>query len=282
MITGRTRVAGVIGWPVAHSLSPVIHAAGIASLGVDAAYVAFAVPPGRAGDAVSGAVALGLIGLSVTMPHKEDVAGCVDESDEATRLLRSANTVVIDGDRTTGHSTDGDGFLDSLHDAEVAVDGVSALVLGSGGAGRAVTAALSRAGARVTLSNRSDDSASSFARDLSATTGRGVEHLSWAEVADGAADHGLIVNCTSLGLAGQGMPPIDVGRLSARHVVADIVYHPESTPLLAAASARGARTVGGLGMLIHQAARQERLWFGATPDVSAMTQSVRRALAGQG
>lgn len=282
MISGRTRVAGVIGWPVEHSLSPVIHAAGIASLGIDAVYVAFPVPPGRASEAVRGAVALGLIGLSVTMPHKEDVAGCVDHADEATTLLRSANTVSIEGEQTTGHTTDGDGFLASLSDAEVSVDGVAALVLGSGGAGRAITDALSRAGARVTLANRSDESALAFARDLASRTGRSVEHLAWTDVAERAADHELIVNCTSLGLSGRGMPPIPVESLSARHVVADIVYHPEVTPFLSAASTAGARTVGGLGMLIHQAARQELLWFGATPDVSAMTQSVRRAFAGQG
>lgn len=282
MITARTRLAGVIGWPVEHSLSPVIHAAGFASLGVDAVYVALPVPPGRVAEALRGATALGFVGLSVTMPHKETVATNVDDVDETSRFLRSVNTVIVDGERTIGRSTDGDGFLSSLSEAEVEPAGCSALVLGAGGAGRAVAAALARAGARVTIANRSETSAVDFARELTAAAGRSVEFASWNDVATHAADHDLIVNCTSLGFSGEGVPPVGVDRLSSRHVVADIVYHPEATPLLVAAASRGARTIGGIGMLVHQAALQEELWFGSMPDVSVMTQSVRRALAGQG
>ena len=276
-ISGRTRVAGVIGWPVAHSLSPVIHAAGFASLGVDAVYVALPVPPGRGAEAVRGAFDLGFVGLSVTMPHKEAVAASVDEIEDTAAFLRSVNTVCFGAGGTVGRSTDGDGFLASLRDEAVHVSGRSALVIGTGGAGRAVAEALNRAGARLTVSNRSEASARHLAELLP-----GCSVVSWSELGRVAPDHDLIVNCTSIGMGDSDESPLDVGRLSKRHVVVDIVYHPERTPLLIAAETRGATAVGGLGMLVHQAALQETAWFGASPDVTAMKESVRRALAAQG
>ena len=272
MITGATTVAAVIGSPVKHSLSPALHNAAFAAAGVDWVYTAFEVAPGRAVRALDAMRALGLGGLSVTMPHKEAVADGVDALDPAAAALHSVNTVVRSSDGLlTGHSTDGAGFVASLAEADVEVAGRSIVVLGAGAAARAVIDALARAGASsVTVVNRSIDRAE-HAASLAGTVGRvGIG----ADVA--GAD--IVVNATSVGMASDELP-IDASLLHAGQVVADLVYHPLETALLAAAAAAGARTVDGLGMLVHQAALQQQLWLGSLPDTTVMRAAALRELA---
>jgi shikimate dehydrogenase len=262
-ISGRTRLACVIGSPVAHSLSPALHNAAFAAAGADWRYVAFDVAPGRADEALAAMRVLGLGGMSVTMPHKEQVARGVDVLSPAAAALRSVNTVVplADG-RLEGHSTDGDGFVASLAASGVSVAGRSVVVLGAGAAGRSVIDALARAGAaRIGVVNRT----AAAAEEAAALAGPvGV-------VAGAAAvrDADLVVNATSVGM-GTDDVPLDVSLLRAGQVVADLVYHPLRTALLAAAAAAGALPVDGLGMLVHQAALQQRLWRGELPDVTVM------------
>lgn len=272
MISGTTTVAAVIGSPVRHSLSPALHNAAFAASRADWVYTAFEVAPGRAGDALAAMRTLGLGGLSVTMPHKDDVADAVDELDPAAAALHSVNTVVrlADG-RLRGHSTDGAGFVASLAEAGADPMGRRVVVLGAGGAARAVVDALGRAGAaEVVVVNRNADRAATAAA-LAGPVGRVG---SAADVADAE----LVVNATSVGMGTLELP-LDPGLLRAGQVVADLVYHPLETALLAAARSAGARVVDGLGMLVHQAALQQELWLGARPDTAVMRAAALDELA---
>jgi len=256
-----TRVAGVIGWPVQHSLSPALHNAAFAAAGLDWVYGTFEVAPARATAALEALRVLGLGGLSVTTPHKEDVAAAVDDLSPAAHALRSVNTVVVDGDRLVGHSTDGDGFVASLAAAAVDVTDLTVAVLGAGAAARSIVDALGRAGASsIAVVNR--------------TAARAEEAAALAAAADvGTSDDvtsaDVVVNATAVGM-GTDELPLDVAVLRSGQVVADVVYHPLDTALLRAATAAGCRTVDGLGMLVHQAVLQQVLWTGIRPDPAVL------------
>lgn len=260
MITGHTRVAGVIGWPVEHSRSPAIHNAAFAAAGLDWVYAAFPVRPGEAAVAVRGAAALGFAGLNVTMPHKAEVAAACDELSPAAAALGSVNTVVFRADGSVfGDSTDGGGFLRSLADEGLDPRGRRVLVLGAGGAARAVLAALVDAGATVEVAARRPDAARRCAAEIA-----GVEAVEWpAETADVP----VVVNATPVGMGDD--PAMPVTPVEGQWVV-DLVYHPLETPWLAAARQVGARPVGGIGMLVHQAALAFELWTGVPAPVEAM------------
>jgi shikimate dehydrogenase len=282
VISGATRVAAVIGSPVHHSLSPALHNAAFAQLGLDWVYVALHVEHGEAQRAVDAMRVLGLGGMSVTMPHKEAVALAVDELDPAAAALRSVNTVVPRSDGTlVGHSTDGAGFVASLLEEGHAVAGRSVCVVGAGGAARSIVDALAREGAAsIVVLNRTAATAEEAA-SLAGRVGRVAASASEVRDAD------IVVNTTPVGMGGAGSPvsdplPIDPQLLRAGQVVADIVYHPRRTALLAAASAAGAATVEGLGMLVHQAAIQQRLWHGRSPDTAVMRAAADHELAARG
>jgi shikimate dehydrogenase len=272
VITATTRVAAVIGSPVRHSLSPAIHNAAFAAAGLDWVFTAFEVVPGAAPAAMAAMRALGIGGLAVTMPHKDDVAQAADVVSPAARALGAANTIVLQPDgRLAAHSTDGEGFVWSLRDAGVDPAGRDVVVLGAGGAARAVIDALARARAgSITVVNRSRDRAD-VAAALAGDRGRVGEP---ADVA--RAD--LIVNATSIGMGSTELP-LDAALLSGHHVVADLVYHPLETALLHVAREAGAVAIDGLGMLVHQAALQQELWTGHRPDVVVMRAAAENELA---
>jgi shikimate dehydrogenase len=271
VISAITRVAAVIGSPVNHSLSPALHNAGFAATGVDWVYTAFEVEAGAAGAALDAMRVLGLGGFSVTTPHKEDVAGLVDELDPAAAALHSVNTVVPIGDgRLKGYSTDGAGFVASLAAQGVEIAGKHIGVLGAGAAARAIIDALARAGAaRITVVNRS-----ARRGNVAAELARGIGVVGHV---DEIRDCDIVVNATSVGMGSADLP-CDVGVLRPGQVVADIVYHPRCTALLAAAEARGARTIEGLGMLVHQAVLQAQLWTGVSADAAVMWAAAEREL----
>jgi len=264
-------VAAVIGHPIAHSLSPVLHNAAFAAAELDWEYVAFDVEPGAAPAALDAMRVLGLAGLSVTMPHKEDVAAAVDALAPAAAALRSANTVVRgNGGCLIGHSTDGEGFVASLAAAGVAVAGARVLVVGAGAAARSVIDAMGRAGAaQVVVVNR-------MAAKAAEAAGLSVVARIGAPDEIGAAD--IVVNATSVGM-GTSDVPFDVALLRPGQVVADLVYHPLETRLLAAARAAGCVAVDGLGMLVHQAVLQQELWTGVRPDPAVMRAAADAELA---
>jgi len=270
--TSSTRVAAVIGDPVRHSLSPALHNAAFRACGLDWVYLAFAVPTGRGAEALEGMRVLGIEGLSVTMPHKQDVAWSVDVLHPQATKLQSVNCVVrLRDGRLEGHSTDGDGFVDSLLEAGVDPSGRRVALLGAGGAARSVAVALAAHGvADLVVVNRHVERAESCAAL--------VGPLARAGTTGDVAQADLVVNATSVGMGGQGLP-VDPARLHADQVVADLVYHPIRTPLLDAAAAAGATTVDGLGMLVHQAARAFELWTGVEAPVAAMRAAAEAELS---
>jgi shikimate dehydrogenase len=243
-VTGETRLAAVIGDPVRHSRSPAIHNAGYAAAGLDWVFVALPVPAGRGAAAVAAMPVLGISGFSVTMPHKADAARACDTLTADATALGVVNTVVLRDDGTTwGDSTDGEGLVRSLVDAGLDVGGLRVLVVGAGGAARAAVLALGRAGAAITVTARRPEAAEAAAQlgpDASvAVLGPGL-----GEKFD------VVLNATPVGMAGEP-PPISAP--GSGQWAVDLIYHPAETPFLAAAAARGAQVVGGLGMLVHQA-----------------------------
>jgi shikimate dehydrogenase len=282
MITGATRLAAVIGTPIRHSLSPVVLNAAFRAAGLDWAFLAFEVPDGRGAAAIEAMRTLGLGGLSVTMPHKAAAAAAVDERTPAAEALAAVNCAYWHGTTLWGDSTDGAGFLDALRlDEGIDPAGAHCVLVGAGGAGRAVARVLGEAGAaRVTVVNRSPRPAERAA-DLAGKAGvvGGPEAIPEADI---------VVNATPLGMGvviatdGTEPLPFDVDLLTSGQVIVDLIYDPVTTPLLAAAHERGARTVNGLGMLIHQAAHAFRRWTSEEPalevmSAAALTEFARRS-----
>jgi shikimate dehydrogenase len=278
-IGGSTHVVGVIGWPVGHSLSPAIHNAAFSSLGMDWVYVPLPVPPGAMRAAADGLVGLGLRGANVTMPHKTETADLADELSEDARRLRAVNTLVVKGDRLLGHNTDTAGFDRFLRrDTGFDPAGRSALVLGAGGAARAVALALALAGAaelRVAVreAGRADDL-------LLAIEGTelDVEVVPFAEAGGRRAD--LVVNATPVGADGRSCPPLPP--LAPEVLVVDLLYRPAVTPLQVRAREAGAETFGGLGLLLHQAALSFELWTGTPAPLDVMSAAALVAVAEHG
>lgn len=278
MVSGSTHVAGVIGDPVRHSLSPVLHNAAFEALGLDWVFVAFEVAAGAGAAAVDAMRALGLAGLSVTMPHKEEVADAVDRLGPTAQALRSVNCLHWFGAELVGESTDGAGFVDALaHDEGFDVAGRRAVVVGAGGAARAVVLALAGAGAAdVAVVNRTRsraEAAVALAPGVARVCGDPAADAG-ESVAEEVAGADLVVNASSVGMRGtpgEGDLPLDPTLLHAGQLVVDLVYSPLRTPLLVAARERGAVAVTGLGMLIHQAAHAFRLWTGEEPPLEVMS-----------
>ena len=268
ILSGGARIAGVIGWPVAHSRSPRLHGYWLDRYRIDGAYVPLAVPPARLAQAIAALPALGFAGANVTVPHKEAALAAVDEADALARRIGAVNTISVRPDASLfGTNTDGYGLIQNLDQgARDWPRDRPAAVLGAGGAARAVIVALADAGVpEVRLCNRTRARAEALADEIEAP----IAVAGW-EVRAGALDGaGLLVNTTTLGMAGAEPLAIDLGPLPADAVVADLVYVPLVTPLLAQAAARGLRVVDGLGMLLHQARPGFRMWFGRDPEVSA-------------
>jgi shikimate dehydrogenase len=270
-VSGSTRLAAVIGDPVRHSLSPALHNAAFRAVRLDWVYLALPVPAGEAPAALAGMRALGSEGLSVTMPHKEAVAVAVDRLGDAAARLRAVNCVRREGDVLVGENTDGAGFVRSLRE-EAGVDpsGARAVVIGAGGAARAVIVALASAGADSVVVVNRDEGRARAAAALAGVASVGA--------AAAVADADLVVNATPVGMGGAPGLPLDPDLLGPRHLVADLVYHPPVTPLLAEAARRGARPLGGIGMLLYQAAIAWEMWTGLAAPVDAMRTAVAHLL----
>ena len=269
-------IAGLMGWPVAHSRSPVIHNHWLAHHGIAGRYVLFPVPPEKLEAAVRGMAALGLRGCNVTTPHKQAIFPLLDRVDGLARKIGAVNTVVVEQDGTlTGFNNDGNGFIQSLRDADSKwrPDSGPIVVLGAGGAARAVVASLAAQGAReIRVTNRSLDKAEAIADAV----GPVVKVLPWdqrEEALDGIA---LLANATSLGMTGKPPLPISLERLPQGALVGDLIYIPPETPLLAAARMRRNVTVNGLGLLLNQARPAFNAWFGVMPEI---TPALRQAVA---
>lgn len=269
---GGATLAGIFGWPIAHSRSPALHGHWLRQYAIDGAYVPMAVRPDDLADALRALPKLGFAGVNLTVPHKEAALAVLDEVDTAARRIGAVNTVVVDGEgRLCGRNTDAFGFSAHLR-ASVptwTVAGRVVTVFGAGGAARAVCVALIDAGVReLRVVNRTQARATTLVAELASVGATAVRAVAWDERSAALAGADLLVNTTTLGMTGQPVLAVDLADLAASAVVYDIVYAPLETPLLAAARARGNAGVDGLGMLLHQARPAFAAWFGVLPDVT--------------
>ncbi len=268
MLTGKAKVAGVMGWPIGHSKSPALHNYWINELKLDGAYVPLAVKPEDLATALRALPALGFAGVNLTVPHKEEALRVVDEIDEIAKRIGAINTIIVTTDgKLRGTNTDAFGFMANLKAGapQYSASAAPAVVLGAGGAARAVCAALVDAGCtEVRLLNRNRERAET----LAARMGKAVCVRDWAARSQELSAAGLVVNTTTLGMTGQPALEIDLAALPTTAIVHDIVYAPLETPLLAAGRARGNHVVDGLGMLLYQAQPAFQAWFGVKPEVT--------------
>jgi shikimate dehydrogenase len=278
-INGQTKLVGLIGYPVEHSLSPAMHNSAFAALSLNWCYVPLPVPPERLGEAVAGLRALGLAGVNVTVPHKEAVMSYLDEVTPAAQAIGAVNTIVV-RKGLIGHNTDWQGFLTALSEGGFDPQGKRAVVLGAGGAARAVVHALARAGAQVTVLNRTLARAQALIQDFSPLFP--ALPLTLQTLEEQTAGAHLLVNATPVGMwpqVDQSIWPEDLpfpGHLT----VFDLVYNPRQTKLLRQAEAVGAKVIGGLGMLVHQGAAAFELWTGEKAPVEVMYEATNKILIG--
>ncbi|HWD59703.1 MAG TPA: shikimate dehydrogenase [Stellaceae bacterium] len=277
-ITGAARLAGIMGWPVAHSRSPALHGFWLNEHGIDGAYVPLAVPPGQLEQALRALPALGFRGCNLTIPHKQAALKIMDRVDDFARRVGAMNTVIVAADGSLeGSNTDVFGFRENLREQAPDWNAAAgpAVVLGAGGSARAVVAGLAAAGVgEIRLINRTLDRAETLARELAAPETRITVHP-WSSRAAVLGDAGILVNTTSLGMEKEPSLDIDISILPRDAVVVDIVYVPLETGLLAAARRGGYTAVDGLGMLLHQGRPGFAAWFGAAPRV---TRELRQAM----
>lgn len=263
----ESRTACVIGWPVAHSRSPAVIRFWLDAMDISGNYVPVAVEPDRIADFLKDFVSSGYLGGNVTVPHKEAAFAAVADMGAAARAIGAVNTLWIEGGKLLGENTDSIGFLANLDDSVENWDNNpgAAVVLGAGGAARAVLFGLLKRGfAPIYLVNRTIERAEALVERF----GNGVKATSWQQVEGFLGEAKLLVNTTTLGMAGTDSPNLDLAALPDDAIVNDLVYVPLETPLLAAARARGLSAVDGLGMLLHQAVPGFERWFGVRPIVT--------------
>ena len=270
-INGSTVLVGVIGNPVKHSLSPVILNAAFREAKINWVYTAFETPEEKLADAIGGIRALGIAGLSVTMPHKARVCSLLDEISDSAQSLGAVNCIVNDAGNLKGHNTDGDGFLDAVkHDAGLDVAGKKVLVIGSGGSARSIIYSLGKAEAlEIAVINRTKNKALD-ALELAGSVGRHVEEN---EIPKVVSEADLVINATPVGMSdteGTSSFPLEPNLLTKGQLAVDLIYHPISTPWMEALRDREVEVHGGLSMLIFQAAKAFKLWTGKDAPVEAM------------
>jgi len=283
-VSGMSRVFCVLGHPVGHSVSPAMQNAALRRMGIDGIYVAFDVPPEGLPEAVKGLRALGIGGVNCTIPHKEAVIPLVDELSPDAELIGAVNTLVFQGRRITGHNTDAPGFLSAVRAAGVEPAGKRIVVLGAGGAARAVLVALARCGAEIVLANRTLSRGQELAAELNEKLGGAIRvlPLQASLLRDATREADLLVNTTAAGMSPQSdtMPDVPEDAFHAGLFVYDLVYNPHETRLLRTARSRGARGTHGAGMLAHQGAVALELWTGVPAPAGLMEEVVLERLSG--
>ena len=287
-INGETRLYGILGHPVASSLSPAMHNAAFAALGINGAYVPFPTHPEQLKTAVKGLTQAGVAGFNLTVPHKQTILPLLDEITPLAQTIGAVNTVRVDDGRLSGTNTDGDGLLRGLkEDLDWSPEGQRVLLLGAGGAARGIAFALLAAGvARLDIANRTAATALSLASDCAGQypeespviSGLAMDQIIQAQPGEG---YSLVINSTSVGM-GDGKSPIDLAGLQVRGSVADIVYTPLETPLLKQAKELGIPITNGLGMLLHQGWLAFQFWTGMEPPLEVMRNALMEGLAARG
>jgi shikimate dehydrogenase len=263
-ITGKTRIAGIFGYPVGHTLSPAMQNAAFSHCGLDYCYLPFSVAPEGLGRAIDAIRALGLCGVNLTVPHKETAIPFLDRMDEEAAAIGAVNTVTNNDNVLIGYNTDGKGFVMSLKERGVSLEDSRALIIGAGGASRAVGYYLSKTAKTLHLYNRTREKAVALASHLTGQKGKAEVTESLSSV----AAYDIIINSTSLGLKANDPLPLDADLLNPSQVVCDLIYR--KTPLLQKAAEKGCTTIDGLGMLLWQGAYAFELWTGVTAPVEVM------------
>ncbi len=275
-ITGKTGIIALLGWPVEHSLSPGMHNAAFAEMGEDLCYVALPVRPEFLEDAVFGIRAMGFRGFNLTVPHKEAIMPMLNRVTSEASFIGAVNTVVIDHlGRLTGHNTDGIGFKLSLEEADISVKEKRVLIIGSGGAARAVSWSLCESGAEVHIHSRNPETSSRLVDDLTINF-KNVFSIETIEDAAVSGSMDIIVNATPLGLNSDDPLPLDPAILHSGQTVVDLIYR--DTPLLKEAASKGCTTLNGMGMLLWQGVLASELWTGRKPPVDTMKRVLVKSL----
>lgn len=280
MVSGKTKIFGIFGYPVEHTFSPGMHNAAFKKLGVDACYVPFTVPREDLPEAARAIKPLNFHGLNITVPHKENIIPFLDDLSQEARLIGAVNTIEVKDGRLIGHNTDGRGFLRSLKDiARFEPRGKKFLLIGSGGAARAVGYSLALAGAAsIFFRDLDSKKADALASDIQKNTGVTVRSISEEAIASTASDSDCLINATPLGLKKNDPLPLPETCITARQLVCDLVYNPPETRFLKAAKARRARTLPGIGMLLYQGVIAFEIWTGKRAPVQAMKSSLARQI----
>ena len=280
MISGKTKIYGIFGYPVKHTFSPGMHNAAFAKLGMDACYVPFEVHPDRLGAAVRAVIPLGLCGLNVTVPHKEKVVPFLDDLSEEARLIGAVNTIEVKDGKLIGHNTDGRGFLRSLSEqAEFHPRGKRFLFIGSGGAARAVGFSLAIAGAaRIVFHDVDIRKAALLAQDIRDKTGAKSESVTEKALTTYSKEADCLINATPLGLKKDDQLPLPEGYIQKKHLVCDLVYNPPETKFLNTAKTRKAKRLAGIGMLLFQGVIAFEIWTGKKAPVAVMENALTRQL----
>ena len=280
-ITGQTKIVGIIGDPIKHSRSPLIHNAAIAALGLDYVYVPFHVQPDNLGAAIEGFKATNVVGINVTIPHKQNVMAYLDEISREATLIGAVNTLIFTDGAIIGENTDAPGFLHAMQeDGHDVPQGGSAVIIGAGGSARAIVVALALAGVQtICITNRTVSRAVALATDLSEKTDASIYGIGLDDpkLPNAVGTSQLIVNTAATSMDVSHPLLIDPEWLEPQSVVYDIVYTPPETRLLQAAAEKDCHTIGGLGMLVHQGAIAFEKWTGINPPVEIMRQALQGA-----
>jgi shikimate dehydrogenase len=286
-VGNRTKLVGIMGYPIRHSLSPVMHNAAFESMGLDYCYIPLEVEPRRIRPAVNALRSLGFFGFNVTIPHKRRIMAVLDRLTPEARLIGAVNTVEIHRGRLIGHNTDGRGFLRAfMEETGEPVARKRLLMMGAGGAARAVAFQWAmEGGGAVTIVNRSSARAAELVRALRKPPVRcSAAVLPWtrASIKAGVRQADIIVNATSVGLKPHDPPLLPPNVLRPGQIVCDLIYKPPETLLLKQAQSAGAKAFNGLGMLLHQGALAFEIWTGQRPPIHVMREALRQGLLGRG
>lgn len=284
MISGKTKIVGLIGDPIEHSVSPSMHNAAFKELGLDYVYVAFKVAQNSLPKAIEGMKSLGLEGGNVTIPHKSAVTEHLDEIDDSARKIGAVNTIKREGQRLKGFNTDGTGALKALKGEIGEIEDKNVLLLGAGGAGRAIAFTLAETGADLTISNRTASKAKKLVSEIEEKTGRKAEQIPQEEenLAETIQKSDILINSTSVGMhPNEDETLVEAEMMHSDLTVMDIVYNPIRTRLLREAEKVGAKTIKGLEMLVRQGALSFEIWTDEEPPVETMKDAARKSMEGK-
>ena len=272
-VTGKTKITGIFGYPVEHTLSPAMHNAAFEALGLNYCYIPFSVHPDQLSAAVEAIRALNLRGVNITIPHKERVMPMLDTIDDEASFIGAINTIVSSGGKLKGYNTDGRGFMRSLSESGIDVKDRDVLIIGAGGAARAIGFYLARKAKALYIYGRTPERGERLALDLKKVS----ENVSTIPDISSVDRFHVIINATPLGLKDGDTMPLDASVLQREHIVCDLIYG--DTRFLREASKRGCTTLNGLGMLLWQGVFAFELWTGRQPDVEIMRKALKNTIS---